>query len=117
VWTRSGNYVNFDVDDGSIEPGFRLGFPTVEGPYWNDQAGAHFYLMVMPSGARLELRRIGSSSTYESADSAHLQLIDNGTSLLVRPTDGTQLNFVTVNYTWRCNQIEDRQRQLLEHHL
>jgi YD repeat-containing protein len=64
--------------------------------------------MVMPSGARVELRRIGSSSTYESTDSAHLQLIDYGTSLLVRPTDGTQLNFVTVNYTWRCNQIKDR---------
>jgi YD repeat-containing protein len=108
VWTKSGNYVDFDVDNGSIAPGFRLGFPTVEGPYWNDQASAYFYLMVMPSGARVELRRTGSSSTYESADSVHLQLIDYGTSLLVRPTDGTQLNFVTVNYTWRCNQIKDR---------
>lgn len=108
VWTKSGNYVDFDVDNGSIAPGFRLGFPTVEGPYWNDQASAYFYLMVMPSGARVELRRTGSSSTYESADSVHLQLIDYGTSLLVRPTDGTQLNFVTVNSTWRCNQIKDR---------
>jgi YD repeat-containing protein len=108
VWARSGNYIDFDVDAGSMAPGFRLGFPTVEGPYWNDQAATYFYLMVMPSGARVELRRIGSSSTYESADSAHLQLIDYGTSLLVRPTDGTQLNFVTVNYTWRCNQIKDR---------
>jgi YD repeat-containing protein len=108
VWALSGNYIDFDVDAGSMAPGFRLGFPTVEGPYWNDQAATYFYLMVMPSGARVELRRIGSSSTYESADSAHLQLIDSGTSLLVRPTDGTQLNFVTVNYTWRCNQIKDR---------
>ena len=108
VWARSGNYIDFDVDAGSMAPGFRLGFPTVEGPYWNDQAATYFYLMVMPSGARVELRRIGSSSTYESTDSAHLQLIDYGTSLLVRPTDGTQLNFVTVNYTWRCNQIKDR---------
>jgi YD repeat-containing protein len=108
VWTRSGNYIDFDTDEGSIAPGFRLGFPTVEGPDYNDQAGTYFYLMVTPSGARVELRRIGTSTTYESADSAHLQLVDYGSSLLVRSTDGTQLNFITVNSTWRCNQIKDR---------
>ena len=35
VWTRSGNSIDFDVDDGAIAPGFRLGFPVVEGPYWD----------------------------------------------------------------------------------
>ena len=108
VWMRSGNYVDFDVDDGSIAPGFRLGFATVEGPYFNDQAGQNFYLLVTPSGARVELRYTGSGSTYESKDSAHLQLINNGSSLLVRPTDGTQMNFIPVSGTWRCNQVKDR---------
>jgi len=108
VWTRSGNYVDFDVDDGSIAPGFRLGFPTVEGPYYNDQAGQNFYLLVTPSGARVELRYTGSAGIYESKDSAHLQLIDYGSSLLVRPTDGTQMNFILVSGTWRCNQVKDR---------
>ena len=108
VWIRSGNYVDFDVDDGSIAPGFRLGFATVEGPYFNDQAGQNFYLLVTPSGVRVELPYTGSGSTYESKDSAHLQLINNGSSLLVRPTDGTQMNFIPVSGTWRCNQVKDR---------
>jgi hypothetical protein len=42
VWALSGNYIDFDVDAGSMAPGFRLGFPTVEGPYWNDQAATYF---------------------------------------------------------------------------
>src|SRR5262249_11219321 len=50
VWTRSGNYIDYDLDDESISPGFRLGFPTVEGLYWNDQANTSFYLLVTPSG-------------------------------------------------------------------
>jgi YD repeat-containing protein len=108
VWTRSGNYIDYDLDDGSIAPGFRLGFPTVEGPYWNDQAGTSFYLLVTPAGARVELRFTGVTNVYEAADSSHIQLIDYGSSLLLRPTDGTQLNFVTVNSSWRCNQIKDR---------
>lgn len=108
VWIRSGNDVDFDVDDGSIAPGFRLGFATVEGPYYNDQAGTNFYLLVTPSGARIELRYTGSGNIYESKDSAHLQLINNGSSLLVRPTDGTQMNFIPVSGTWRCNQVKDR---------
>jgi hypothetical protein len=69
VWTRSGNYIGFDLDQGSIAPGFRLGFPIVEGPYWNSQANANFYLLVTPSGARIELRQLGNSIVYESKDS------------------------------------------------
>jgi YD repeat-containing protein len=113
VWVRSGNYIDFDVDDGSIAPGFRLGFPTVEGPYWNDQASAYFYLLVTPAGGRVELRYTGSGNIYESKDSAHLQLIDYGSSLLVRPTDGTQLNFISVSSSWRCNQVKDRNGNFL----
>src|ERR1044072_7174843 len=107
VWTKSGNYIDFDVDDGSVSPGFRLGFPTIEGPYWNEQAAKSFYLLVTPSGGRVELRYSGSGAIYESQDSNHLQLIDYGTNLLVRPTDGSQLNFTTVSGSWRCNKITD----------
>src|SRR6185295_17528120 len=32
VWTRAGNYMYFDRDNGSPSPGFRIGFPTVQGP-------------------------------------------------------------------------------------
>jgi len=110
VWVRSGNDVTFDADDGSVAPGFRLGFPILEGPYWNDQAAQYFYLLVMPSGARVELRYTGNGSFCESPDSAHLQLssgIPSGT-WLVRTTDGTQLHFSSVSGHWRCDQIKDR---------
>src|SRR6185369_11119412 len=38
VWTRSGNSMSFDDDNGFPGPGFRLGFPVIQGPYYNDEA-------------------------------------------------------------------------------
>jgi YD repeat-containing protein len=109
AWTRSGNYIKYDLDDSTIAPGFRLDFPIIEGPYWNDQASTNFYLMVMPSGARVELRYTGNANTYESQDSAHLQLqVIDSTHILVRPTDGTRMSFNSNNGLWRCNEIKDR---------
>jgi YD repeat-containing protein len=110
VWVRSGNYITFDPDDESISPGFRLGFPTLEGPYWNDQALQNFYLLVMPSGARVELRYSGSGSIYESVDSSHIQLSSGtpGGTWLVRTMDGTQFHFSSVSGLWRCDQVKDR---------
>jgi YD repeat-containing protein len=110
VWTRAGNSIGFDLDQGSIAPGFRLSFPVVEGPYFNDQANANFYMLVTPSGARVELRQNGSGSTvYESKDSSYLQYTDNldGTATL-RTTDGSQMRYIGVGGAWRCNRIKDR---------
>ncbi len=109
VWTRAGNYIDFDQDQGSIAPGFRLGFPVVEGPYANSQTGANFYLLITPSGGRIELRQVGTSIVYESKDSTYLELIDNlNSTLTLRPPDGSQMNFIGVDGAWRCNQIKDR---------
>src|SRR5229473_2132653 len=116
VWTRSGDYVKYDLDDSTVSPGFRLDFPVIEGPYWNDQAGTNFYLMVTPSGARVELRYTGTANTYESQDSAHLQLqVIDSTHILVRPTDGTRMSFTfpTGTSLWRCNEIKDRNGNFL----
>src|SRR5229473_4761599 len=114
VWTRSGNYIKYDLDDSTVAPGFRLDFPVIEGPnpYWNDQAHTNFYLMVTPFGARVELRYVGivnTYDTYESQDSAHLQLqVIDSTHIVVRPTDGTRMSFTLTNGMWRCNEIKDR---------
>src|SRR5712691_1502432 len=43
VWTVSGNSVAFDMDQGNPSPGFRLGFPTVQGPYTNSLTNTSFY--------------------------------------------------------------------------
>ncbi|HBB87134.1 MAG TPA: hypothetical protein DC047_05925 [Blastocatellia bacterium] len=107
VWTHSGPYLYFDEDSGWPSPGFRLGFPTVQQKSFDAQAGRNVYLLIS-GGSRVSLRQLGTSNVYEAADSSYLQLIDNGGSLLVRTTDGTQLNYQAFNNEWRCTQIKDR---------
>jgi len=113
VWTRSGPYSYFDEDNGTLSPGFRLGFPTVQEVFFDAQAGVNARLLITPSGHRIELRQIGTSNVYEAADSSYLQLIDYGGSLLVRSTDGIQMSYVKRQDEWRCTQIEDRNGNLI----
>src|SRR5207248_11142288 len=108
VWTRSGPYLYFDEDMGSPSPGFRLSFPTVQEKYFDAQVGTNVYLLITPSGHRVELRQIGSSSIYVAGDSTYLQLTDNGGSLSVRSTDGTQMSYTPRENEWRRTSIEDR---------
>ena len=107
VWTRSGPYFYFDEDNGSPSPGFRLGFPTVQRKAFDAQTGRNTYLLLTPSGHRVDLRQVGTSAVYEAADSSYLQLTENAGHLLVRSTDGTQLKFVEINNEYRCTQIKD----------
>jgi YD repeat-containing protein len=107
IWTRSGPYIYFDQDNSWPSPGFRLGFPTVQERYFDAQAGRNVYLL-LSGGSRVSLRQLGTSNLYEAADSSYLQLVDNGNSLLVRTTDGTQLSYQVFNSEWRCTQIKDR---------
>jgi YD repeat-containing protein len=109
VWTRSGSYLYFDQDNGSPSPGFRLGFATVQWPYFDAQWGRPVYMLITSSGHRVELRQVGTSNVYEAGDSSYLQLIDNGSgNLLVRTTDGTQLSYARYENEWRATQIKDR---------
>jgi YD repeat-containing protein len=107
IWTRSGPYIYFDEDNGWPSPGFRLGFPAIQEKYFDAQAGKNVYVLIS-GGSRVSLRQLGTSNVYEAADSSYLQLIDNGGSLLVGTTDGTQLSYQSFNSEWRCTQIKDR---------
>lgn len=111
VWTRSGPYIYFDEDNGWPSPGFRLGFPTIQEKVFDAQAGDNVYLLI--AGSRVFLRQVGTSNVYEAGDSSYLQLIDNGGSLLVRSTDGTQLSYSKFNNEWHCTQIKDRNGNFL----
>ena len=109
VWTPSGNYVTYNAGDGYPTPGFRLGFPVVYGQHYNSQTGTYGFLILMPSGSRVELRRIGSTNNYESADSSYWHLVDNGTRTpLVRSTDGTQRSYPSTDNGFHCMQVKDR---------
>ena len=111
VWTKDGSYIKYNSDLGSPAPGFSLGLPKLQQRFLNSQTGIYAYMMVTPSGGRIELRQVGTSNTYESADGSYTELdASNPSSLLVRTSDGTQFTFapVTINSEYRCVQIKDR---------
>ncbi len=108
VWTRDGSGITYDADHGTPAPGFRLGFPVVQPRFFDPQTGKDTYMLIAPSGGRTGLRRVGSTNVFESADSSYMQLIDNGTTLLLRTTDGTRLSFALLNGEYHCTEIKDR---------
>lgn len=108
VWSKANSTVAFDTDRGFPSPGFRLGFPVVQPRFYNTATGTASYLLITPSGGHIDLRRVGATNVYESADSAYTQLTDNTSSLLVRTTDGTQMTYSLSNGQWVCTQIKDR---------
>lgn len=111
VWTKDGTFIKFNADLGSPAPGFRLGLPTLQQRFYNSQIGIYSYMMVTPSGGRVELRQIGSSNDYESQDGSYTRLdASNPNVLLVRSTNGTQFKFepVSINNEYRCTEIKDR---------
>jgi RHS repeat-associated protein len=111
VWTKDGSYMKFNADFGSPAPGFHLGLPKLQQRFLNSQTGIWAYILVTPSGGRVELRQVGSSNIYESQDSTYTQLDDtNPNAVILRTTDGTQLTFipVSINNEYRCQTIKDR---------
>src|SRR5205807_8344808 len=112
VWTRSGPsdhpYLYFDEDRGWPSPGFRLGFPVIQLPYFDAQAGRSIFMLVTSSGQRVELRQQSGSTTYEAADSSYLQLTDNGSTLLLHSSDGTRMTYQRYENEWKVTTIKDR---------
>ena len=99
----------FDADRGFPSVGFRMGFPTIQGPFSNSQTSGSSYLVLMPSGARVKFRQVSSTNVYEAADSSYSQLLDGGNgSLLMRTTDGSQLAYWSINSEYRCTEVKDR---------
>ena len=108
VWTRSGSIISFDDDRGFPSPGFRLGFPVIQSIYFNSEVGKWAYLLITPDGSRVELRRVGASALYESADSSHLLLDTSTNPMVLRTTDGTQLSYELKGTDFECTKIKDR---------
>lgn len=106
VWTKAGNLIAFDLDNGYPAPGFRLGFPTIQQLYVNSEVNKNAFLLITPDGGHVELRQVGTSAFYEAADSSHL-LLDSNTMIL-RMTDGTQMQYVLKVGEFQCTQIKDR---------
>ncbi|HKQ52746.1 MAG TPA: S8 family peptidase, partial [Pyrinomonadaceae bacterium] len=108
VWTKSGSSMVFDADAGTPAPGFRLGFPVI-GPAYDNAQAINSYLLVTPSGARVELQQTATANVYEAVDSSYLLLtVNTNGTLTLRDTDGTQFSYSLIQGLYRCTQIKDR---------
>src|SRR6185436_6425748 len=66
LWIRTDSTISFDDDRGFPGPGFRLGFPVIQAPYFNSEVGKNAYLLIGSDGSRTELRQVGTSTLYEA---------------------------------------------------
>src|SRR5205807_2617869 len=109
VWIYDNGQMKFNPDDGFPGPGFRLGFPIVQPRFQNSDTGYWSYLMVTPSGGRVELRQVGGSNIYESYDGSYTQLTDNGAGgLVITSEGGSQMSFTNTGANFVCTEIKDR---------
>ena len=90
-------------------PASASAFPSSSRSSSHPEAGKQTYLLITPSGARVELRQTATANIYEAVDSSYLQLTENGDgTLTVRTTDGTQLAYSNLGSVFRCTKIKDR---------
>src|SRR5205807_9991737 len=93
VWTKQGSAIEYNADHGTPAPGFDIGLPRLQAQYFDTNDSAYAYIMITPSGGRVEMKQVGSSNIYESADSTYSQLSFSGSTPIVRTTNGTQYVF------------------------
>lgn len=112
VWVKSNNRMQFDPGYyETLTPGFRLGFPEIEGPL--TFGSTETFIVTLPSGRRVELRKVtGTTNQYEAIDSSYLYLVVDlvdAAKMTLFTTDGTQFKFeIPPNgYVSRCTQIKD----------
>jgi YD repeat-containing protein len=109
VWTKQGSAIEFNADHGTPAPGFQIGLPRLQAEFFDSDDNTNAYLMVTPSGGRIEMKQVGTTNVYESADSTYTQLTFPNSVPVVKTTDGTQYVFGTqASAEWRCTRIEDR---------
>lgn len=92
VWTKFGTTINYNLDNGFPGPGFRLGFPVIQGRFQDESAVKDGYLLITSSGKKVELRETNQTNVFESTDSSYLRLEINNNPIL-KTADGTQLTY------------------------
>jgi len=124
VWTKIGDSMYFDPDWSNITPGFHFGLPTIEPVHYDGIKQKFAFMMVTPSGGRLEFRQTAVSNVYETSDSGYTQLVVSNVStdpnaqvdtqtIVVTSTDGTGMKYVWIDGAFRCTQIKDRNGNII----
>ena len=119
LWLKNDadDTITFDPDYSNVTPGFNMGFARIEPVYWDKNNGRFSYIMVTPSGARVEFQQIGATAFYETADSSYVQLeVDNGgdpnaptqnLNIIITGTDGTKMEYEWKAGAFRAKEIKD----------
>ena len=118
VWIKTDGSMYFDPDASNIAPGFRMGLPTIEPIYYNDTRSKWAYMMVTPSGKRVEFVETSVDELFITTDSSYTQLVtgtttapnvpSEGVTMTVKTTDGTQMTYLWNTGAYRCTRIKDR---------
>lgn len=119
VWTRSGENIYFNLDQGFPATGFRLGLPELfYTDFHNTDTGTDSRIVIMPSGKRYEFRRNPAYSpevVYEEMGSTYMLLtlkinpfnsLDKTWTLLL--PDGTTYKFKLIASVPKCVEVKDR---------
>ena len=113
-WVRYSNTMYYEPDWRITYPvglanGFNLGFPEIESGYSYD--GATAWTVTLPSGYRVPLRRLGTSTRYQAADGSNLYLTNTTSTPILYTPDGTQYTYGTTSVQAqggrRCTQVRD----------
>ena len=110
VWTKDGSSIKFNADNGFPGPGFGWASRLFSNSTPIHRLECPAYIMIMPSGNRIELRRVGSTNLDESADSSYMQFAP--VNQIVRSTDGTQLSYCAYKQRVSLHAGQRPQRQL-----
>ena len=116
-WVKYSSTMFYDPDwytqlPAGLTTGFNLGFPEIESGYTYD--GVISYVVSMPSGYRVPMRRVyqlSSTVKYEAVDGSYMYLVVIGSNAPTLYTpDGTQYIYgATSGLTGgkRCSQVKD----------
>jgi len=99
VWIKYGTTMYFEPDKSNVSPGFRLGFPVIEPVYYDSAKSKWVYLMMAPSGARIEFRQISASNSYETGDSTYAKLTTAGAASPNDPVENIIHKVPIVDYS------------------
>ena len=119
VWTKSGENIYFNLDQGFPATGFRLGLPELfYTDFHNTDTGTDSRIVIMPSGQRYEFRLNPAYSpdvVYEEMGSTYMLLtlkinpfnsLDKTWTLLL--PDGAAYKFKLIASVPKCVEVKDR---------
>jgi hypothetical protein len=106
MWTKEGNTMVFDYDQGWPAPGFRLNYGRLVLNY-DVASGLGNHLLIQPDGTRLPLIRQGLTNKYLSGDGQHIELDTSAVPYELTYPDGTVVKYEEDNNRWLPKTVED----------